>query len=148
PGAGKSRLLEELGRRVPEAAVHKGRCLSYGEGITYWPIAEIVRAAAGVRQGDDEEALSTKLGNLVESLPCVDVDQLRTIAAALANLVGARRTPRGTYAAMEISQSELHWGIRRFFELLADERPLLLVLEDLHWAEPTLVELVASIASK
>jgi class 3 adenylate cyclase/tetratricopeptide (TPR) repeat protein len=142
-GIGKSRLLSELVARVePEASVHWGRCLSYGEGITYWPVAEILEAAAGILKSDDPDTVSTKLGTLLEELGTDDLDQLRTMAAAVANLVGVPRTPRGTYSATEISQAELHWGIRRILELLAAKRPLVLVLEDLHWAEPTLLDLL------
>jgi predicted ATPase len=70
---------------------------------------------------------------------------LRTIAAAVSNLAGVATTPLGTYSAAEISQAELHWGIRRLLELRARRRATVVVLEDLHWAEPTLLELVAFI---
>ena len=76
------------------------------------------------------------------SLGTDDPDQLRTIAAALANLVGDRGGAPTPSPAAEISQAELHWGIRRVLELLAAKRPLMLVFEDLHWAEPTLFELI------
>jgi class 3 adenylate cyclase/tetratricopeptide (TPR) repeat protein len=143
PGIGKSRLLRELAGEVEgEANVFWGRCLSYGEGITYWPITEIVKTAAGILQSDDAETASAKLGALLERLPTKDADALRTMAAAVSNLVGVATTPRGTYAATQISRPELHWGIRRLFEELAAERPLVLLIEDLHWAEPTLLELV------
>ncbi len=141
-GIGKSRLVAEFVRRAEsEGRVCSGRCLPYGEGITYWPVVEIVRGAAGILRDDDEEAVSARLDGLIHSLATDDEDELRTIAATLANLVGVTTTPGGTYSAGDLSQAELHWGIRRFFELLA-ERPLVLVLEDLHWAEPTLLELV------
>ena len=147
PGIGKSRLLEELAEQVADvAAVHWGRCLSYGEGITYWPVIEIVKAAAGILGSDDAATTSLKLGALLESLPTDDADELRTMAAAVSNLVGAPTTPQGTYSAAEIGQAELHWGIRRLVELLATFRPLVLVFEDLHWAEPTLLELVQFLA--
>ncbi|MDQ4030492.1 MAG: hypothetical protein M3168_05565, partial [Actinomycetota bacterium] len=110
---------------------------------TYWPIVEIVKQAAGMLLGDEPDKISSKLGALLERLPIDDRDQLRTIAAALANLLGSHETPQGTYMTAEISQAELHWGIRRFFQLLAAERPLVVVLEDLHWAEPTLLDLIA-----
>ncbi|MDQ2910215.1 MAG: AAA family ATPase [Actinomycetota bacterium] len=143
PGIGKSRLLAELAGRLGERCdVHWGRCLSYGEGITYWPVVEILKHAAGITHDDDESAVSDKLGALLAGLGTSDRDQLRTMAAALANLIGVATTPEGTYSAAEIGQAELHWGIRRVLELLSARRPLVLVLEDLHWAEPTLLDLI------
>ena len=144
PGIGKSRLLAELLDRLRfDRSVHVGRCLSYGEGITYWPIEQILKDAAGILHDDDERTGSEKLGALLESLPTENRDDLRTIAAALANLLGEATTPAGTYSAAAITQAELHWGIRRLFELLAERRPTVIVIEDLHWAEPTLLDLLA-----
>jgi class 3 adenylate cyclase/tetratricopeptide (TPR) repeat protein len=146
PGIGKSRLLREFTRRVETAAgVYRGRCLPYGEGITYWAINEIVKSAAGILHADDSAVIAEKLGVLLERLPTSDRDELRTMAAALASLVGVATTPAGTYTVTEITQAEMHWGIRRILELLAAKRPLVLVVEDLHWAEPTLLELLHSI---
>src|SRR5215218_3141278 len=149
PGIGKSRLLQELVLRLEERCnVHWGRCLSYGEGITYWPITEIVKSAAGILRSDDPDTGAAKLDMFLEGLATEDVDELRTIAAALSNLIGIPTTPRGTYASSEISQAELHWGIRRALQLLATERPTAVVIEDLHWAEPTLLELIAYVAGE
>jgi class 3 adenylate cyclase/tetratricopeptide (TPR) repeat protein len=149
PGVGKSRLLGEFeARSLAEADVYRGRCLAYGEGITYWPVSQIVRAAAGILGSDASDVVSTKLGSLLDRLPTKRHDELRTIAAALANLVGVPRTPAGTYSAADITQAELHWGIRRLFELLAMSRPLVVVFEDLHWAEETLLELVRFVADR
>ena len=145
PGLGKTRLLSELAVRAEGASVRVGPCLPYGEGITYWPIVQIVRDAAGIVVGDPVELVSSKLDTLLDSLPLDDPDQLRTIASTVSNLLGAPTTPRGSYTTTDISQAELHWGIRRVFELLATSSPLLLVLEDLHWAEQTFVELVESL---
>ena len=147
PGIGKSRLLTEFSDRIEGAAsVYRGRCLPYGEGITYWPIVEMVEEAAGILHDDDSEETSRKLGALLERLPTRDRDELRTMAAALANLAGEERTPEGTYRVSEITQAELHWGIRRVLALIATERPLVLIVQDLHWAEPTLLELLDSIS--
>jgi class 3 adenylate cyclase/tetratricopeptide (TPR) repeat protein len=147
PGIGKSRLLLALNDSAEkDGTAHWGRCLPYGEGITYWPVTEILKSAAGIRHDDDPAAISAKLGALLESLPSSDLDELRTMAAAAANLLGVATTPLATYSAEEIGQSELHWGVRRVLQLLAAGSPLLLVFEDLHWAEPTLVELIRSLA--
>lgn len=145
PGIGKSRLIRRIAERVEgDADVWWGRCLDYGEGITYWPVIEAVKAAAGILHDDIPEAVSRKLGALLESLGSDDLDELRTMAVSLANLVAAPTTPRGTYSATEISQGELHWGIRRVFQLLARKRPVVLVFEDLHWAEPVFLDLLRS----
>jgi class 3 adenylate cyclase/tetratricopeptide (TPR) repeat protein len=147
PGIGKSRLLRELVHRLESrCAVHWGKCLSYGEGITYWPVVEIVKSAAGIRQSDDRETIAKRLDTFLENLPTEDLDELRTIASALSNLIGIPTTPRGTYATSEISQAELHWGIRRTLQLLAEEQPTAVVIEDLHWAEQTLLELISYVA--
>ena len=146
PGIGKSRLLLALSERAErDGAAHWGRCLSYGEGITYWPVTEILKSAGGIGHGDDQAASSTKLGALLESLPTSALDEVRTVAAAAANLLGVAKTPLATYSAEAIGQSELHWGVRRLLQLLAARRPLLLVFEDLHWAEPTLLDLIRSL---
>src|SRR5439155_19486215 len=101
-------------------------------------------ATAGVAHDDPTEVVSRKLGALLESLGSDDLDELRTMAVALANLVAAPTTPRGTYTATEITKGELHWGIRRVFHLLAGHKPVVLVFEDLHWADPSLRELAFS----
>ena len=148
PGIGKSRLVAEFAQHAGhDGRVHWGRCLSYGEGITYWPVTEVVRSAAGIRQGDGRETMGEKLEGFLTTLATDDLDELRTIAAALSNLIGIPTTPRGTYASAEISQGELHWGIRRMLQLLASQEPTALILEDLHWAEPTLLELIAYITA-
>lgn len=143
PGIGKSRLIRELTSRVEGASsIFWGRCLSYGEGITYWPVIEMIKEAAGITYDDKAKIISTKLGFFLEGLGTEDLDELRTMAVAIANLVAAPVTPRGTYQATKISKAELHWGIRRVLQLHAAREPLILVIEDLHWAEPTLLELV------
>jgi class 3 adenylate cyclase/tetratricopeptide (TPR) repeat protein len=147
PGIGKSRLLEELrARTADDGTTVVGRCLPYGEGITYWAVTEIVKDAAGILQSDGAPEISAKLGTLLEHVGEDNLDELRTIAAAASNILGVATTPRGTYSATEITQAELHWGLRRLLQLVAKKRPLVVVFEDLHWAEPTLIELMRFIA--
>jgi class 3 adenylate cyclase/tetratricopeptide (TPR) repeat protein len=143
PGIGKSRLLEEVAAQTAAAGTMLwGRCLPYGEGITYWAVTEIVKGAAGILQSEGPAEISKKLGDMLEEIGEGDLDELRAMAAAASNILGVATTPRGTYTATEITQAELHWGLRRTIQLLAKRRPLVIVFEDLHWAEPTLIEFV------
>ena len=112
-----------LAHRAEGADVRVGSCLPYGEGITYWPIVQIMRDAAGVLVRRPDEVVSSKLDAFLDRSRADDLDQLRTIASTLSNLLGAPTTPRGSYATTDISQAELHWGIRRIFELLAARDP-------------------------
>jgi len=109
---------------------------------------EIFKSAAGILQSDDRETSAARLDAFLETLGTEDLDELRTIASALSNLIGIPTTPRGTYATSEISQAELHWGIRRALQLLARQKPTAIVVEDLHWAEPTLLELISYVLAE
>ena len=125
-GVGKSRLVRELITDA-ESTAHalRGRCLSYGEGITFWPIGEIVRAAAGI---DDEDGPAAARAKLLATAPDRDV------AARIASIVGL------TSATAPLP--EVFWGVRRLLEELARRRPLLIVIDDIHWAEPALLDLL------
>jgi class 3 adenylate cyclase/tetratricopeptide (TPR) repeat protein len=133
-GAGKSRLVEEfLGALDPaDATVLRGRCLSYGEGITHWPLAEMVRRAAGIDDADDAERARERLERFTAVLP-----EGTAIARGLAGLVGLE---------VGVAREELVWALRRSLEHLAGERPLVAVFDDLHWAEQALLDLVESVA--
>jgi class 3 adenylate cyclase len=134
PGVGKSRLVAELaGGPAAEANVLVGQCLPYGEGITLWPVAEMVRAAAGIGERDDRAAALTA----VERLVAEDSDGL-LVADRVACAIGLGGSP----AAAE----EIFWALRRTFELVARRRATVLVFEDIHWAEPTLLDLIEHIA--
>jgi len=128
-GLGKTRLVQEFAARLRrEAQVLTGRCLPYGEGITFWPLQEVVRQAGG---GEDSP-------ERIEALLDGEAD-----AAAVAQQLHRALGPgnRGSTAAAEI-----FWAARRFLEALARHRPVLVVFEDLHWAEPTFLDLVESLA--
>ena len=128
PGVGKSRLVAEAEARLaPHARVLHGRCLSYGEGITFWPLAEIVREAAAIHDEDSAEEARAKVGRLVDA-------QLAPRIAALVGLGGST------------APEEVAWAVRRLVTALAAERPLVLVVEDLHWAEPTLLDVLEGLS--
>jgi class 3 adenylate cyclase/tetratricopeptide (TPR) repeat protein len=146
PGIGKSRLLREFTGGLDAAAVYWGRCLSYGEGITYWPAEEMLRDAAGILH-TDEAQISAKIASLIESLDVRDADEARTLSMAIETLIGVSAATKTDAPRARISKTELHWAIRRVFELAARRGPVVLVFEDLHWAEPTLLDLVHYIAN-
>jgi DNA-binding SARP family transcriptional activator/tetratricopeptide (TPR) repeat protein len=130
-GIGKTRLIHELaGRVAAEATVLTGRCLSYGEGITFWPLRELVHHAGASRATQDE------LVALLEGEP-----DARRVAERLAWALG-----QNGHAAADAA--EIFWATRRLLETLARRRPLLMVFEDLHWAEPTFLDLVESVATQ
>jgi len=141
PGIGKSRLVREFRAFVdwqPERARwRQGRCLPYGEGITFWALGEIVKSQAGILESDSPHEASDKLtaaiGAIVEDL--TERDWLKT---RLALLVGA--SAPGVGAPAERSESFAAW--RRFLEAIAADRPLVLVFEDVHWAGAELLEFV------
>jgi class 3 adenylate cyclase/tetratricopeptide (TPR) repeat protein len=126
PGVGKSRLLLEFVDSVgSDVTVLEGRCLSYGHGITFWPLAEVVRQASGIGEDDDPDTALGRLTALAGD---------RGIAERVGSLIGL--VPE-TFAV-----EETFWGVRRLFETIAAERPLVVRLEDLHWAEPSLLKLI------
>ncbi len=132
-GVGKSRLVAEfLGAVHDRARVVRGRCLPYGEGITYWAVAEIVRQAAGIVDGDTADAEREQIDTFVAGLP-----EAAAIARGLAGLIGLE-----TSAAQE----ELVWAFRRALEHVAHAGPLVVLVDDIHWAESTLLDLIESVA--
>jgi class 3 adenylate cyclase/tetratricopeptide (TPR) repeat protein len=141
PGAGKSRLAEQfravLGQRDAAFAWRAGSCLPYGEGITFWALGQVVKAQAGVLDSDDAEEVSRKLAAAVREV-AGEASERDWLHARLAPLVGAAAA--GAPVAVERSQSFAAW--RRFLETIAAEEPLILVFEDLHWADDPFLEFV------
>jgi predicted ATPase/DNA-binding SARP family transcriptional activator len=122
-GIGKSRVADEfLASLEEQATVLSGHCLSYGEAITFWPLAEVIRQAAGA---SSREAIN---GLLAEER---DGDLIAHRLAAAIGLTDAAG-----------SQEETFWATRKFFEALARARPLVVVFDDVQWAEPTFLDLV------
>src|SRR5205809_3972619 len=138
PGVGKTRLLAEFRKWVddrPELVFwRQGRSLSYGAGITYWALGEMVKAQAGILESDTPEDAAAKLAVAVQEA-AEDPSERDWLNASLAPLVGAGAAPAG-----ERDESFTAW--RRFIEGIASEGPLVLVFEDLHWADDALVAFV------
>ena len=140
PGIGKSRLLYELSRRVDAepglTTWRQGRCLAYGDGITFWALAEIVKAQAGILEADDDDTAVEKLRQAAEEI--VDPADADWVAARLKPLAGIEDLSElGAGRGVEAFAA---W--RRFFEELAAQRPLVLVFEDLQWADDGLLDFV------
>jgi DNA-binding SARP family transcriptional activator/class 3 adenylate cyclase/tetratricopeptide (TPR) repeat protein len=133
-GVGKSRLVAEfLGDVHPQAAVLRGRCLDYGEGITWWPVVEVVRKAVGVTETDTPAEVRAKLASTLQG------EQQAVLAAQrVAGLLGLDE--------VSASAEEIAWAVRELLEVLARHRPLVVVLDDLQWAEPALLELIEHLA--
>ncbi|MHB8643240.1 MAG: AAA family ATPase [Gaiellaceae bacterium] len=128
-GLGKTRLAQEFAARLLAARVLQGRCLPYGDGITFWPVTEIVRQAAQIVAEDSPDAARAKIARLVG-----DADDAELVCARVWATIGLGES--------EARTEESFWALRRLFESLARERPLVLVFEDLHWAESTLLDLL------
>ena len=128
-GIGKTRLVYEIERRLGhEVTVLTGRCLPYGEGITFWPLREVIRQANGGHDSPD------KIKALLDGQP-----DAAEVAARLSLAIGPGSQGR-------LDGAEIFWAARRLLETLARSRPLLVVFEDLHWAESTFLDLVESLA--
>lgn len=131
PGVGKSRLVQELGERLqeesPDSLHRTGRCLPYGDGITYWPLGEALREHYGIADGDPpEEAIGKLAGREILGL-------------ALGLDVGGSLHPLD-------ARERLHANVVGFFEELATERPVVLLIEDIHWAEDDFLDLLERLA--
>ncbi len=144
-GSGKSRLVNEFAAAVQGARVRNGRCLPYGEGITYYPVQLILRQDAGIDLTDTREAALGKLR--AAALAAVEADEADAVVARVAVLSGFARADEALAdVAREDLGEELRWGLRRYLERRAAEMPLVLVVEDVHCAEPALLDLVENLA--
>jgi class 3 adenylate cyclase/tetratricopeptide (TPR) repeat protein len=128
-GIGKTRLAQEFASRLLSAGVLHGRCLSYGEGITFWPLIQIVRDAADITTDDSATEARAKVERLLP--PGGDS---AFVCERVCSTIGLSEG--------EARAEESFWALRRLFEAIARGKPLVLVFEDLHWAEPTLLDLL------
>ncbi len=139
PGMGKSRLVTQLLAHVdslPDLVTwRQGRCLPYGDAITFWALGEIVKAHAGILDGDTAELAAAKLD---ATLP--ESDARAWLRQSLLPLIGLE-------TASAASRSELFFAWRQFLMYLAQANPTVLVIEDLHWADPALLSFLEHLAS-
>jgi class 3 adenylate cyclase len=128
-GLGKSRLVREVVDQIAAGArAVRGRCLPYGDGITFWPLVGMVSEAADIREDDHPDAARAKLLQVVK-----DPD----VAARLASAIGL--------SDQSFPLTELYWGARKFLEGLTAEDPVVAVIDDIHWAEPAFLDLLVHI---
>jgi class 3 adenylate cyclase len=133
-GVGKSRLAAELITSCRlESQVLFGRCLPYGKGITFWPVLEVIREALAL---PDATASAETMNRLTAFLG--NEEDAGRIAPRLGQLIGLTEIAAGV--------EETFWAVRRFLEMVARRRPAVVVIDDLHWAEPTLLDLIHHVA--
>jgi class 3 adenylate cyclase/tetratricopeptide (TPR) repeat protein len=134
-GVGKSRLVAAAVDAIGDAAtVLSGQCSSGVEGSSFWPLAEIVRRAAEIKTADSPEQAEAKLEALLD-----DPDGER-VTDRLGRLIGLRPAP--------VTSEDALWAVRRFLEVLADRHPLVVVIDDLHWAQPALLDLLEQVVAQ
>jgi class 3 adenylate cyclase len=139
-GIGKSRLVWELQKYVDGLTEtflwHQGRCPSYGDGVTFWALAEMVRGRARIADTDDDATARAALAACLEQY-VPDADERRWVEPRLGHLIGLDGASG--------DREELFGAWRRFFELVAEHGTTVLVFEDLHWADPGLMDFVESL---
>lgn len=140
PGVGKSRLTHELFSWIddrPELVWWRhGRCLPYGEGVTFWALGEIVKAHAGILEAEVPEKVEEKLMAAVAAV-LEDTAEAEWVCSRLAPLVGL--------PSSGAERDELFRAWHRFLEALATQHPLVLAIEDVHWADPALVSFLEQV---
>jgi class 3 adenylate cyclase/tetratricopeptide (TPR) repeat protein len=140
PGIGKSRLVGELFQHVERSGVltywRQGRSLPYGEAVSYWALGEMIKAQAGILETDTADEAEAKLAQAVEQLLDEDADW---VLSHLRPLVGQAEAAPG-------SQEQAFAAWRRFFEALAEQHPLVLVFEDIQWADDGLLGFIEHLA--
>jgi class 3 adenylate cyclase len=133
-GVGKTRLTSDFVRSLAGSATAvTGRCLSYGQGLTFWPLREIVAELAGTEDGDSSDEVLARITGLLAA-----DDDRATVAERVAGALGV--VDSSAYP------EDTSWAIRKLLEAVGGERPLVVVLEDVQWAEPTFLELIEYLA--
>jgi DNA-binding SARP family transcriptional activator len=133
-GVGKSRLVQEfLSDLDGRARVGRGRCLPYGEGITFWPLLEVMRELANLDDADTAELARSRLGAMI-----VDIERAELVAQRVAAVAGLAEGAAGPEEGFD--------AVRVFLEGLAAHQPLVVVFDDVHWGEETFLDLVEHLA--
>lgn len=144
PGAGKTRLVQELRSRLTTRAEghawREGRCVAYGEGVTYWALGEIVKAEAGILETTDADEARDRLVATVERL-VEDADTRNWLVAGIAPLVGI-------VGLLGSDHGQSTAAFRELLQRIAQRHPLVLVLEDLHWADSALIDFVDDLVAR
>jgi class 3 adenylate cyclase/tetratricopeptide (TPR) repeat protein len=149
-GVGKSRLVSEAlsTLAVSGARVLRGRCLPYGRGVTYWPVMEMVMAETGISRADEHDEALAKLGRWLDEL-LADDPQRPAIRSRLAVMMGLLTPAVGMPDTLaDRVDKEIGWGIRHYLDAIARRGPLILVVDDLQWAEPPVVETFEQLAER
>jgi tetratricopeptide (TPR) repeat protein len=132
PGIGKTRLVAEFVERAERVTTLSGRALPYGEGVTYWPLASMIKTSAGI---SDDAAASEAFEKL---RLCCESEAVADLLAVALGVLGAAEDGR--------TAGELTWAVTLWAEQLADAQPLVLVFEDVQWAEEPLLDVVEHLA--
>jgi len=149
-GVGKSRLVSEALSTLAGSGARllRGRCLPYGRGVTYWPVMEMLRPDTGITRADEHGAALAKLDHWLGELLAGDA-QLPAIRARLAVMMGLLPPSIGMPDTVaDRFDKEIGWGIRRYLDAVARGGPLILVVDDLQWAEPPVVEIFEQLAER
>jgi class 3 adenylate cyclase/tetratricopeptide (TPR) repeat protein len=136
-GVGKSRLLHEFRDRADDVNWRQGRCVPYGAGVTFWALGQIIKMEAGILEGDSAASVGVKLKTAVDEVLPADPDA-EWVQSHLRPLVGLP----SSNGAWQDRRSEAFFAWRRFLEAIARSRPLVLVVEDLHWADGDLLDFI------
>jgi tetratricopeptide (TPR) repeat protein len=137
-GIGKSRLSWEFFKYIDGLAGnvrwHRGRCLPYGEGVSFWALAEMVRTRASILEGENTDSALAKLHDAMEE-SVADPEERQWIEPRLAHLLGLEEGPAW-------DRENLFSAWRLFYERLAEEMPTVMVFEDMQWADPSLLDFI------
>jgi tetratricopeptide (TPR) repeat protein len=149
PGIGKSRLSHELARVLADdgARVLRGRCLPYGDGLTYWPLAEILKADAGILDSDPHETILEKARAHLD--PRFAGEEGLGVTGVLLSSIGVE-LPSDPLAGTDpdAARRAIARAWQRYLETRASDGPVLALIEDIHWADPSLLELIETVVAR